>query len=59
MFVMLEDGDRIQGIFVPDGQGLKMPNRLPPCSSLEDLHGCGDCVKKHIGDGLGCGTLVG
>ena len=37
---MLEDGDTIQGIFVPDGQRLKMPNRLPTCSSLEDLHAC-------------------
>jgi len=45
---MLEDGDTIQGIFVPDGQRLKMPNRLPTCSSLEDLHVCGHvCEETH------------
>ena len=41
-----------QGIVVPDGQRLKMPNRLPTCSSLEDLHVCRHVVEKHIGDGL-------
>ncbi len=56
---MNEDGDAIRGIFVPDGQWLNMPNRLPRWSGLEDLACLPPCVKKHIGDWLGCGTLVG
>jgi hypothetical protein len=55
---MLEDGDTIQGILVPVGQRLKMPNRLPNVLQPRRSACLSPCVKKHIGDGLGCGTLV-
>ena len=57
--MMIEYGDTIQGILVPDGQMAQ--DAKPPAEVVQPLGSCASmaCVQKHIGDWLGCGTLVG